>query len=99
MGHQNISRHGQQPEQESIWIFRGLVQPPVERQIFLCLCRRIYLKCNWGREYENVAVLFTMAVNEDGYRELIGAAEGIKENQASWQEYLRSLKQRGLTGT
>jgi len=59
----------------------------------------IYLKRNWGGEYENVAILIAMAVNEEGYREVIGAAEGMKEDSASWLEFLRSLKQRGLTGT
>jgi putative transposase len=59
----------------------------------------IYLKRNWGGEYENVAILIAMAVNEDGYREVIGAAEGMKEDTASWLEFLRNLKQRGLTGT
>lgn len=59
----------------------------------------IYLKRNWGGEYENVAVLIAMAVNEDGYREVIGAAEGMKEDLVSWQGFLRGLKQRGLTGT
>ena len=59
----------------------------------------IYLKRNWGGEYENVAILIAMAVNEEGYREVIGAAEGMKEDRASWLGFLRSLKQRGLTGT
>ena len=59
----------------------------------------IYLKRNWGGEYENVAILIAMAVNEEGYREVIGAAEGMKEDRASWLEFLRSLKQRGLEGT
>ncbi len=59
----------------------------------------IYLKRNWGGEYENVAILIAMAVNEDGYREVIGAAEGMKEDKTSWQEFLKSLKQRGLEGT
>ena len=59
----------------------------------------IHLKRNWGGEYENVAILIAMAVNEDGYREIIGAAEGIKEDNASWLEFLRSLKNRGLEGT
>lgn len=59
----------------------------------------IYLKRNWGGEYENVAILIAMAVNEDGYREVIGASEGMKEDKASWQEFLKSLKQRGLEGT
>lgn len=37
----------------------------------------IYLKRNWGGSYENVAILVAMAVNEDGQREAIGAAEGM----------------------
>jgi len=28
--------------------------------------------------------LVAIAVNEDGYREVLGAAEGIKEDKASW---------------
>jgi len=59
----------------------------------------IYLKRNWGGTYENVAILIAMAVNEDGFREVIGASEGMKEDRASWQEFLKSLRQRGLTGT
>jgi len=59
----------------------------------------IYLKRNWGGEYENVAVLVAMAVNEDGRREVIGSAEGMKEDKASWSAFLRSLKERGLEGT
>jgi len=39
----------------------------------------IYLRRNWGGEYENVAILVAIAVNEDGYREVLGAAEGMKE--------------------
>ncbi len=30
----------------------------------------IYLRRNWGGEYENVAILVAIAVNEDGYREV-----------------------------
>ena len=58
----------------------------------------IYLKRNWSGEYENVAVLVAMAVNEDGYREVLGAAEGMKEDAASWLSFLKSLKARGLDG-
>lgn len=58
----------------------------------------IYLKRNWGGSYENVAILVAMAVNEDGQREVIGAVEGMKEDAASWKEFLKSLKERGLTG-
>lgn len=59
----------------------------------------IYLKRNWGGNYENVAVLVAMAVNEDGQREVIGTAEGMKEDRESWRNFLVSLKERGLNGT
>ena len=42
----------------------------------------IYLRRNWGGEYENVAVLVAIAVNEDGFREVLGAAEGMKFTNA-----------------
>ncbi|BBB92247.1 transposase, Mutator family [Methylomusa anaerophila] len=37
-----------------------------------------------------------IAVNEDGYREVIGAAEGMKEDKTSWLEFFQSLRGRGL---
>jgi transposase, mutator family len=33
----------------------------------------IYLRRNWGGEYENAAILVATAVNQDGFREVIGA--------------------------
>ncbi len=56
----------------------------------------IYLRRNWGGEYENVSVLVAIAVNEDGYREVLGAAEGMKEDKSSWTEFFKWLKGRGL---
>ena len=44
----------------------------------------IYLNRNWGGEYENVAILVAIAVNEDGYREILGVIEGMKEDKTSW---------------
>ena len=58
----------------------------------------IYLKRNWGGEYENVAVLVAIAVNEEGYREVLGAAEGMKEDKASWVSFFQWLRGRGLEG-
>jgi transposase, mutator family len=43
----------------------------------------IYLRRNWGGEYENVAIPVVIAVNQDGFREVIGAAEGMKEDKSS----------------
>ena len=39
----------------------------------------IFLKRCWGGEYENASVLIAIGVTEDGYREILGAAEGLKE--------------------
>ena len=49
----------------------------------------IYLRRNWGGEYENVAVLAVIAVNEDGFLEVLGAAEGMKEDKASWVSFFQ----------
>lgn len=58
----------------------------------------IYLRRNWGGEFENVAILVAIAVNEDGYREVLGAAEGMKEDKASWVSFFQWLRSRGLNG-
>ena len=62
----------------------------------------IYLKRNWGGEFENVSILVAIGVDEDGYREVIGAAEGMKEDAESWKSFLVWLKvwlkERGLEG-
>jgi transposase-like protein len=58
----------------------------------------IYLRRNWGGEYENISILVAIGVNEDGYREILGAAEGMKEDKASWNEFFKWLKGRGLEG-
>ena len=51
-----------------------------------------------GGEFENVAILVAIAVNEDGYREVLGAAEGMKEDKASWINFFQWLRGRGLDG-
>ena len=58
----------------------------------------IYLRRNWGGEFENVAILVAIAVNEDGYREVLGAAEGMKEDKASWVSFFQWLRGRSLDG-
>lgn len=58
----------------------------------------IYLKRNWGGEFENVSILVAIGVNEDGYREVIGAKEGMKEDKSSWLEFFTWLRERGLKG-
>ena len=56
----------------------------------------IFLKRCWGEEYENISILVAIGVSSDGYREIIGAAEGLKEDLESWKNFFVWLKQRGL---
>ncbi len=58
----------------------------------------IWLKRSWGGEVKNVSVLVAIGVNTEGYREILGVCEGSKEDEASWLEFLRWLKGRGLKG-
>ena len=58
----------------------------------------IYLKRCWGGEFENISILIAIGINEDGYREIIGAAEGLKEDTESWKNFFVELKTRGLEG-
>jgi len=58
----------------------------------------LWLKRSWGGEVRNVSVLVAIGVDEDGYRAVLGVCEGTKEDKASWQGFLRHLKQRGLKG-
>lgn len=58
----------------------------------------IYRKRCWGGEIQNVSVLIAIGVTEDGYREVIGAAEDMKEDRESWKSFFVYLKERGLSG-
>ena len=57
-----------------------------------------YLKRSWGGEVQNVSILVAIGVNQDGCREIIGAAEGMKEDKKSWRSFFIWLKERGLNG-
>lgn len=71
---------------------------PLEREYRYVYIDGIYLKRSWGGAYENVAVMVAIGVNDDGYREVIGAAEGFTESSECWREFLSWLKGRGLRG-
>lgn len=58
----------------------------------------VYLKRSWGGEVQNVSILVAIGVDQDGYREILGAAEGMKEDRESWRNFLQWLKERGLSG-
>jgi putative transposase len=71
---------------------------PIEGEYPYVFLDGIWLKRSWGGEVRNVSVLVAIGVNAEGYREILGVAEGAKEDHESWRGFLRYLKERGLTG-
>src|SRR5579863_6229266 len=58
----------------------------------------VVLKRSWAGEVRNVSVLVAIGVGADGYRQILGVAEGEKEDLEGWRGFLRHLKDRGLKG-
>ena len=58
----------------------------------------IVLKRSWAGEIRNVSVLVAVGVSASGHREILGVAEGAKEDKAGWSGFLKHLKERGLKG-
>jgi len=58
----------------------------------------VILKRSWAGEVRNISVLVAIGVGSDGYRQILGVAEGEKEDLEGWRGFLRRLKDRGLKG-
>jgi putative transposase len=71
---------------------------PIVGQFAYVYLDGIWLKRSWGGEVKNVAVLVAIGVDQDGYRQILGVVEGAKEDAESWRQFLRHLKERGLSG-
>lgn len=58
----------------------------------------VILKRSWAGEVRNISVLIAIGVGTDGHRQILGVAEGEKEDLEGWRGFLRHLKDRGLKG-
>lgn len=56
----------------------------------------VWHKRSWGGSVENVSMLVAIGADRDGHREVIGVAEGMKEDSASWEQFVHSMIERGL---
>jgi len=71
---------------------------PIEGEYAYVYLDGIVLKRSWGGEVKNVSVLAAIGVDQDGFRRVLGAAEGHKEDKTGWLGFLKHLKKRGLKG-
>ena len=58
----------------------------------------VWHKRSWSGSVENVSILVAIGVSKDGHREVIGVAEGMREDSASWEQFFRGMIERGLKG-
>lgn len=72
-------------------------RPPGRAHPYACV-DGIHLERSRGGAHGNVAVMVAIGVNDDGYREVIGAAEGFTESSGRWREFLSWPRPRGLRG-
>lgn len=72
-------------------------RPPGRACPYACV-DGICLKRSWGGACENVAVMIAIGVDDDGHREVIGAAEGFTESSGRRRGFLSWLRSRGLRG-
>ncbi|MDF3294437.1 IS256 family transposase, partial [Streptomyces silvisoli] len=57
-----------------------------------------YCKARVNHQIVSRAVVIATGITEEGGREVLGVMVGDSESEASWTEFLRSLRERGLTG-
>ncbi|MFE2971012.1 IS256 family transposase [Streptomyces sp. NPDC059340] len=57
-----------------------------------------YCKARVNHQIVSQAVVVATGITEDGGREVLGLMVGDSETEVFWSEFLRSLRERGLTG-
>jgi putative transposase len=58
----------------------------------------VILKRSWAGEVRNISVLVAIGIGTDGFRQILGVAEGEKEDLEGWRGFLCHLRDRGLKG-
>ena len=55
----------------------------------------VWHKRSRGGSVENVSILVAIGVGKDGHREVIGVAEGMREDSAGWERSFHGMIERG----
>jgi len=71
---------------------------PIERKIKYLFVDASYFKVRVESRYVNRAFLIITGINEDGYREILGARIADGEDESFWSGLFDDLKLRGLSG-
>ncbi len=71
---------------------------PLESEYPYVFVDGVWHKRSWGGHVENVSVLVAIGINAEGHREVIGVTEGMREDSASWEQFVSCMIERGLKG-
>jgi len=71
---------------------------PIEKQIPFLYIDATYCKVRDEGKYVSKALYIAVGVNEEGYREVLGAKLADCENENYWSVFFEELKERGLNG-
>jgi putative transposase len=71
---------------------------PIRGRHFYVFLGAIDLQRRWGGAKQEVRVLAAVGVNLNGFREVLGVADGTDLSTGVWRQFLRDLQARGLTG-
>ena len=69
---------------------------PLEKHYPFVIVDAMYVKVREDSRVRSKGLLIAIAVNEEGYREVIGFQVSDSESETSWGDFFSSLKQRGL---
>ena len=91
-------QHGQRAEPEDLRQDRGVAQAADGGRVPVRVPGWPVAEAQLGRRGEERLGAGGHRRVADGYREILAVSEGAKEDKASWTNFLRDLKQRGLKG-
>ncbi|QRN84667.1 IS256 family transposase [Clostridia bacterium] len=77
-------------------IVKNFQNRPLEKHYPFLVVDALYLKVREDNRVRSKGLLVAVAVNQEGYREIIGFRVADTESETSWREFFSSLKDRGL---
>ena len=69
---------------------------PLESEYPYVFMDGVWHRRSWGGHVENAGVLVAIGVSREGHCEAVGVAEGVKEDAAGWEQFIRGMIERGL---
>ncbi len=77
---------------------RAWRERPLEKSYPYLYLDATYLKVNWGKSVTNLALLATVGVDEEGFKEVLAVEIAAGEKSAAYSSLVRGLQDRGLRG-